>query len=382
MAIPLPRQTPEKAVSDRDRLVITHHAVSDATGKGKSPSSFGCAAAGMAWLLGLPMMLLLILYLMGLFLGHDVSNMPVPVPILVLSAPALTAAGYALLFYRKRIVLDASTGTLSLRQSMLFPVRTQTYRLQDFDCVAVRATCADRSQTAWSVRLCRGDGDDVELDVYKTSPAAKRFAQKVGKLASLRVATEALPEKQVRAERMADAIGLGIGAAILLVLALGFNVAFTWPVIKDIAFAFRYKPQDLEAVDCEIASMNIVRPERSPADTRPGVTISAGSRVEVSFRYSYGGQEYTGNKYSPIGDVALDGQEAYPPGHKTVCYVNPRYPDQAALVKESVGHSIAYPIFGNICFAIFFCALWGMAKSKKAFGTKRRRASEGKARSE
>ena len=308
--------------------------------------------------------------------------MPVPVPVLILSAPTLTVAGYALFFYRKRAVLDPSTGSLTIRESMLFPVRTQTFRLQDVDCVAVRATCADRSQTAWSVRLCRGDGDDVELDVYKTSPAAKRFAQKVGKLASLRVATEALPEKQVRAERMADAIGLGIGAAILLVLALGFNVAFTWPVMKDMAFAFRYKPQELEAVDCEITSMNIVRPERSPADTRPGVTISAGSRVKVSYRYSYAGQKYSGSKYSPIGDVALDGQEAYPPGHKTVCYVNRRYPDQAVLVKECVGHSIAYPIFGNVCFAIFFYAMFKMAKIKKVFGTKRRRARDGEAKSE
>ena len=347
------------------RLVISHHAVSDVTARGKSPSTFGYVSAGVAWLLGLSFMLVLLVYLLGLFLGRDVSNVPIPVPILVLSAPSLMALGYALIFYRKRTVLDPSSGSLTIRRSMLFPVNTQTFPLEDFEYVAVRPTSIDSDTASWSVRLCRSGGGEVELDAFAKEPAADRFARKVADLVSVNVTKEAVPLKQARTEYLADRIGLGIGAAILGVLALGFNIAFTWPVIRDLGRVSRYSEGSLETVDCEIVSMRIVLPERSRADTRPGITIGAGARVQVSFRYSFGGKEYTSRRYAPIGDVAVEGQEEYPPGHKTVCYVNPRYPRHAVLVKESSAHSIAYPVIGNTVFAIMFWVMWSIARSKK-----------------
>jgi hypothetical protein len=74
-----------------------------------------------------------------------------------------------------------------------------------------------------------------------------------------------------------------------------------------------------------------------------GVSSGKGSydyTLEISYRYEFGGREYVSHRYGPtdVGDTKegwrRDVVEALPPGTRTVCYVNPDNPEDAAISRE------------------------------------------------
>ena len=61
-------------------------------------------------------------------------------------------------------------------------------------------------------------------------------------------------------------------------------------------------------------------------------------KVDITYRYSFGGREYTSNQYDLMGDAGSGGVKGkertvarYPPGRAATCYVNPANPREAVL---------------------------------------------------
>ncbi len=132
-------------------------------------------------------------------------------------------------------------------------------------------------------------------------------------------ASEGLPRRK-RVDRAAW--GCVLGPALFLVVGLGFLAIFAFPASKVIQ-ARSWRP-----LDCEILASSVAA--HSGDD---GYTYS----VEVTYRYTFDGVEYTGSRYKFLGGSSSGHEgkqkvvDSLPPGHVTSCWVDPSDPTEAVL---------------------------------------------------
>ena len=114
---------------------------------------------------------------------------------------------------------------------------------------------------------------------------------------------------------------------------------------------------------CQVISSEVVQQPRSVGE---GVRY----KIEIKYRYTYGGRTYTSNSYDVMGFSGTSGYRAkakvvarYPPGTATTCYVNPKAPQEALLIP---GFTVTMlwgllPLFFLVVFgAGFFVAVFLM----------------------
>ncbi len=111
----------------------------------------------------------------------------------------------------------------------------------------------------------------------------------------------------------------------------GLGIVFLWigglqPIVKVV------QSRSWESVPCTILESRV----DSHYDS-DGTTYS----IEVSFRYEWNGQTYTGDRYNlmRMNSSGRKGKKEvvrrYPVGLQTACYVNPRRPSEAVIVRKA-----------------------------------------------
>lgn len=142
------------------------------------------------------------------------------------------------------------------------------------------------------------------------------------------------PEAAAPLSAAARALGrarwLPVGfCALFVAMGLGFLIPlFVLPLVK--ISAARSWP----AVPCVVESSRV----RAHSDSE-GTTYS----VDILYRYEFNGRTYRANRYDFTGGSSSGraGKQAivnrHPPGHRTVCYVNPANPAEAVLQRGFSG---------------------------------------------
>lgn len=109
------------------------------------------------------------------------------------------------------------------------------------------------------------------------------------------------------------------------------------------------------ATQCTIASAEVVRESLSAGDTR--------HKPVITYRYTFGGREYTSSRYDLMGDAGWRTQRTpskivanYRPGMITTCYVNPSAPAVAVLQRGLP----ARMWWGMLPLALFALSLLGL----------------------
>ncbi len=106
-----------------------------------------------------------------------------------------------------------------------------------------------------------------------------------------------------------------------------FGSVFVWLFFLGPALNVR-QARNWSAVPCTVVSSDV----KSHSDS-DGTTYS----IEITYRYEVGGASYTGKSYSfqEGSSSGYDGKRrvvaAHPPGHETVCYVDPEDPTRSVL---------------------------------------------------
>lgn len=142
--------------------------------------------------------------------------------------------------------------------------------------------------------------------------------------------------------------------AVFLVVGLVVSFfLFVRPVFKVLA------ARSWPAVPCVVESSRV----RSHSSS-DGTTYS----VDILYRYEFGGREYRANRYNFMtgSSSGRDSKRAivqrHPPGHRTVCYVNPAQPSEAALHRGFTG----VMWFGLIPLAFVFFGAAGLRYTLRA----------------
>jgi hypothetical protein len=153
---------------------------------------------------------------------------------------------------------------------------------------------------------------------------------------------------------------IAIGAA----LYLGLGFLLFKGIIAEKRLSDKYAPETVKTVPCKIQVCQFSHKTTS----RRGVT----HYFEVRFAYEFENRNYLSTKYSSHNDfistsdpqnpgqdfvkVLLD---RYKPGTETVCYVNPKYPEQAVLAvrapmpaKKWLRHPLVLLYFGSLVFVV------------------------------
>jgi hypothetical protein len=105
---------------------------------------------------------------------------------------------------------------------------------------------------------------------------------------------------------------------------------------------------------CEILSSELQRHSSSDGDTY---------RVLIRYRYTWQGRELESQRYDFTAGASNIGVErmhaaiaAHPPGHRTVCYVDPAEPESAVLARGTPGSAwfgllaLIFPLVGGLMF--------------------------------
>jgi hypothetical protein len=98
-------------------------------------------------------------------------------------------------------------------------------------------------------------------------------------------------------------------------------------------------------LDCTIEASAV---ERHPEAVNAGQEF----RFVVAYRYSYQGRQHEGDRYTPGYSGGADSTEthrlsaSFPPGARVACWVDPRQPEQAVLVRPNLwyGFLLAIPL--------------------------------------
>ncbi|HUG91196.1 MAG TPA: DUF3592 domain-containing protein [Planctomycetaceae bacterium] len=94
-------------------------------------------------------------------------------------------------------------------------------------------------------------------------------------------------------------------------------------------------------------------------------------RVRIVYRYTFAGRPFTGERYHFMGDFSSSGRagkqqvvDRYPPGLRTVCYVDPDDPQQAVL-NRGLTSDMWWGLFPLPFVAIGTAGLVSMARSRR-----------------
>ena len=226
------------------------------------------------------------------------------------------------------VVVDWRNDTLTVWWRVLVPLPVREYRLSRFDHVAMRFRCEPRNQreaggsTVFFAVLESRDGPAVMVAESEDSEDVLQTVQELAE--GLNV------ELHVEMER--DWMPLSAYATPILIAAVGvafFLGSLCWPtvlfpVVRD---CVRFRPSAVVEVPCTITSVNVY-------DWHAEGTIPRG-RAELLYVYEYEGRTRTGDRYSPTAESVF-GRDAVKSfelrlGRESVCYVNPRWPDDAVL---------------------------------------------------
>jgi hypothetical protein len=116
-------------------------------------------------------------------------------------------------------------------------------------------------------------------------------------------------------------------AVMGIILALA-GAGFTWGLW--IAWQKAEETRRWTPTPCRIISAQVL-------SARPTPSSNVQHRVDLRYRYEFGGQTRTGQNIRRVdGPTVHESEarkklEAYPVGHETTCWVNPAQPDQAIL---------------------------------------------------
>lgn len=135
-------------------------------------------------------------------------------------------------------------------------------------------------------------------------------------------------------------------AAMGLMLVLA-GAGFTWGLWG--AWQKGEETRRWVATPCRVVSSRIV-------SERPTPNSNVAHRVELSYRFEFGGQPRFGSRIKRVEgptaheDEARKKQEAYPVGLETTCWVNPADPTQTVL--QHSGRGALYSIWFPLLFVV------------------------------
>ncbi len=129
-------------------------------------------------------------------------------------------------------------------------------------------------------------------------------------------------------------MGLFLAAAGLL---------FTWVLWR--AYSRAEETRSWIETPCVILSSRVV-------SERPSPNSNLSHQVELRYQYEYGGETRAGSRVKRVDGATAHEERAravvaeYPPGTRTVCYVNPEQPTEVILKRGSRGalYSIWFPL--------------------------------------
>jgi hypothetical protein len=142
-------------------------------------------------------------------------------------------------------------------------------------------------------------------------------------------------------------LGFGVAfSSLSLAIGVGVLIGIFWPDVSRGGATNHWvqTPCTITASDSEVFR----------GDHDGGATV----RARVEYRYTYGGEEYVGDRIRAVNAFTTNNREnemedRFAPGSQTVCYVNPRQPGEAVLVPGMIS-----PWISGL-FSLFFIGLGG-----------------------
>jgi len=187
-------------------------------------------------------------------------------------------------------------------------------------------------------------------------------------------------------------IGFSIGAALVIAIVVWMNTTrYAVPIIARLIVINRYTEDDLVETPCRIRTFKTttraVFPEEGLRTVQAdGTDVSAEvcTVVEVSFEYEYEGKRFVSNKFGRFDNYASNEIKTLEPGTETVCYLNPKWPDQAVLstkVFYRYGTSMKEAVIANLAFIFLIICAFGMFKANRLIYLREKRCAKTQSRS-
>lgn len=287
-------------------------------------------------------------------------------------ATVFLLVSFTCLFARRHFVLDKLHGTYRTTTYIAgLRVKEAVYTLDNVEAVYMkpytRAT-SRRPSTHYLLEIGRREGDPIPIALEDDTNAEPR-AQMIADF--LRVSVRQVGLSPSEAKRLClfeMRLVWAICGIPLTAVCLFFSAGFTIPVVGDALVLSRYNASDLVQVPCRILSFDVHRPKTPDGvrntDSGGEATITTGTLVDVRFEYEYEGKRYESTKYGPFSRSASDNVTVYSSGQETLCYLNPRWPDEAVLNTEARwGAFIFAALFTLIAMPAFYITIFMIARS-------------------
>ena len=247
--------------------------------------------------------------------------------------PALSAIYFAVALWlflaRRWVVIDRPNDTLTVWWRVLLPLPVKTYTLSRYDRVVLRFRREPRNQKETAGRtffyavLESRDGPAVKVAESEDCEDVLEQAQELaGGL-----------DVDLHIEMEHDWLPLsayGLPALIAVVGVAFFIGSLWWPanVAREVRDCVRFRPSAVVEVPCTVTWVE-VHDWHTEAGTTPR------GRAVVHYAYQYEGRTRAGHRCDPTTE-SFYGKDTVASfestvGREIVCYVNPRWPDDAVL---------------------------------------------------
>ena len=308
--------------------------------------------------------------------------------VFILTGTLAFLAAFFFWFVSGSTLLNRVTGERVAEVRVLgITTRRKRTRLGTVVAVEIRNYGVNRDHVSIYVR--NDEGESIPVPIQNDAPKhAEQMARFFGVEVEEVVPTLSDAERRYRR----GVIGFSIGAALVIAVVVWMNTTrYALPIISRVIVLSRYAEDDLVKIPCRIrtfkATTRAVFPGEGLRTVQADGTDSEAevcTVVEVSFEYEYEGKRFASHKFGRFDNYAPNEIETLTPGAETVCYLNPKWPDQAVLstrVFYRYGTSMKEAVIANIVFAFLLIIAFGMFKANRLLYLREKRRAKAQSRS-
>ena len=251
-------------------------------------------------------------------------------------------AGVLYLLVWVRLSVDGEEGTFTTRYCLLgfLPIYWSVSSLGSVTSVAVKRQGHNLDQYILELKA---DGDEsIEVCRPATMDLARDRAEAIAGLLDLQVEYVKLTMAEAAKIYRSLMVFLVLSALLLAVTLTWFNIKYTVPLARIAITAYRFFEDDLVEVPCHIVAFETSVQEPAPKgrfsvrkENGGNELITECTLVKVLYEYEFEGKHYESSRFGWLYDYTVSDVPAYAAGARTVCYLNPKRPDLAALQLEN-----------------------------------------------
>ncbi|MDX9971597.1 MAG: DUF3592 domain-containing protein [FCB group bacterium] len=276
-------------------------------------------------------------------------------------AAVFILAALDLWFMRRLVILDRSLGMYRKTTHIAgMQFKESVHSIEDVESVCVKYFTVTKSIYAL-LQLKKREGDPIFIEKLCNKEDMDALPVKLAEFLDVPIEYAKLTPKEAAHEYRLVKRFFALAYAMLALFFADFAFEFTVPVVRDVLALNRYRAEDLVETPCRILSFEVHHPRKPDSvhatDGGVEVRITEGTQVNVRFEYTYNGTRYESTRYGPLGSSAADNVTAYPPGHETVCYLNPNWPADAVLITEARARPILLAVLVQLVIMPLFLGL-------------------------